>query len=110
MKITFYDIFRYLRSVLDSDLPSELTMFVNAFILQRLQNYTSRFPESMSFTLDIGDTVPDIFVVRSFIWHYVGAKCGKFYPESLMLCIQFLDAYILSQFGENLSESPSFFK
>lgn len=107
MKITFYDIFRYLRQILDGGHQTELTWFVAAFVLQRFQNYTSRFPESMSFNIDTDAEVVDFFVIHSFIKSYINAKCGKFCPESLMLCLQFLDAYILSQFGDNLLESPS---
>lgn len=107
MKITFYDIFRYLRQVLDGDHQSTTTLFVTAFILQRLQNYTSRFPESMSYRMDVADNVVDLFIVRDFVKSYIDNKCGKFCPESLLLCMHFMNAYILALFGENLLESPS---
>ncbi len=107
MKITFYDIFRYLRSVLDGEFQTELTMFIAAFVLQRLQSYVSRFPEAMSFSFELDSSVVDMFGVAYFVKAYLDQKCGKFAPDSLMLSIQFINAFLLSQFGDNVQEIPS---
>lgn len=109
-QITFHDVFRYLSGLMDSEHQSELSMFVAAYALQRLRNYTSRFPESMSFgskeifcsevcaSLDFGSVV-------YFIKTYVHYRCNDFYPDSLLDACNWLNAYNLCQFNESVDLS-----